>query len=286
MNITFHLAEGHDDFNAFQSLWPRKFGRLEDNPSALHLMARAFQSGSAILARKTADSSPIAATVLDIDSFEDALFVPFILIADSESKRGLIQQRMLDVVLNAFDASGVARLLFATDDTAGHRTAVEDFNESSKKAGLVGVLRIIGAVDNLYGDNRKVIFHQLFIPSRERPDVSRLMAAAPTASSRDASQRDDHPPAGTSARALNGTARVGAQVLRNRVLSEACCSGCSEKIDKEFKESKDKENKEGVERVGPSTKLNVENTERFALYARIGVQRFNRHAREQFSPLV
>jgi hypothetical protein len=279
MNTGFHVAGDIDDYNAFSSLWPAKFGPLENNYSAQRLIADAFRAGSAILARRP-DGTPLAATVLDLDSYGSALFVPFILITASVSNRAAVRRRVLELILRTFDVSRVERLLFVTDDGRDYRAAVADFNEVGAKAGLAAVLKIIGDADNLYGDRRKVILHQLFIPSTERPEVPSAPAALPAAESaaKIKSVRE--------ARSVSGAAGIGAQVLSNRLMSEACCSGCSEKVDKEFKEAKDKENKEGVERFEQFGKINVENMANIILFTQIGIDVADKDGQKTSSPLV
>jgi hypothetical protein len=327
MNLSFHVAEGNDDFYAVASLWPEAFGPLERNPSAQHLIANAFRQGSAILARHTADGAPLAATVLDFTSYANALFVPFILIGDAVSNRAATQRRMLDLVLRSFEASGVGRLLFITDDSREHRGAVDDFNAAGNKVRLPAALKIIGHADNLFGDGRDVIFHQLFIPPRERPDVvGQATGTGPASASRvraggesleeeraDASSAGGSPPDAAHPTAIarpsvTGAAGIGAQVLSERLMAAACCSGCNEKSGKdkdgggkEGKESgkdgkeggkegkeggKEGKDKDGIERLAPSGKLNVETPGVFEFYARLGIQRFNRYSDAMFGPLV
>ncbi|HXC11619.1 MAG TPA: hypothetical protein VNV39_02125 [Stellaceae bacterium] len=284
MTPTYCVAEGHDDYNAFSSLWPEKYGRFEGNPSAQQIIVNALRAGSAILARNSSDSTPLAATVLDFDSYREALFVPFILISDGISNRAAIQRRMLELILKAFDASRVHRLLFVTDDSKDHRAAVADFNEAGAKAGLPAALKIVGHAENLYGDGRKVMFNELFITSRERPDLTVGMTSVTASSTSGGPEPDSGQIAIAAARSISGAAGIGAQVLNNRLMSEACCSGCGEK-DKE-KEKEIGKDKDGAERLISSGKLNVENPGSFILFSQIGIHRFNPYASAKFGPLV
>ncbi len=306
MKMQYQIAEGRDDFQAFMSVWPEKFGPIGDNHSAQRLIEKAFRAGSAILSRDPSDNHPMAATILDFDSYGDALFVPFILIADAVTKRAHAQRRMLKLVLSAFEASHAKRLLFVTDDSKQHRAAVEDFNRLGAEAGLAAALEIVGHADDLYGDGRSVMFNQLFIPSSNRPDLTshlvdppQEVAASSTAPDRD-QYDDEEPPTTLAAMGFSGgIAGLGGQILGDGLMA-ACCSGCGEKSGKE-KEGKEKDvgkegkeggkegkddGKEGIERSGPSGKLSVENPGIFELYSQIGIKRFNRYAEERFSPLI
>jgi hypothetical protein len=288
MTTVFHVAEGHDGYNAFSSLWPEKFGSLQGNASAQSMVLNAFRAGSAILARNRSDGRLLAATVLDFYSYGDALFVPFILISDAISKRAATQRRMLELVLRAFDASGVRRLLFVTDDTRDHRAAVADFNDAGAKAGLAAALQIVGSADNLYGDRRKVMFNELFIKSVERPNLTARLTDASTTTVSDESERDTGQSSEsgqvTAGRSTSGAAGIGAQVLSNRLMTEACCSGCGEK-DKE-KEKEIGKDQDHALSLGPSGKLTVENAGAYTLYSKIGIERYNPYASDRFAPLV
>lgn len=289
MATFFYVAEGHEGYNALSSLWPEKFGSLAGNSSAQSIMLNALRAGSAIVARSKSDNKPLAATVLDFHSYGDALFVPFILISDAISNRAATQRRMLELILKAFDASGVARLLFVTDDTRDHRGAVADFNEAGAKVELSAALRIVGSAENLYGDRRKVMFNELFITSRERPDLTARLtnATASRAAKETAHQNDENSeagqPAALAALSTSSAAGIGAQVLSNRLMAEACCSGCGEK-DKE-KEKEIGKDYDGARFVA-SGKLDVESTGAFALYSKIGIERYNPYADRKVIPPV
>jgi len=292
MSITFHVAEGNDDFNAFTSLWPEKFGAIERNFSSQHLIANAFRSGSAILARRSTDQTPVAATVLDFTTYTNALFVPFILINESASNRAAIHRRTLDLILRVVEASKVDRILFVSDDSKDVRGAVVDFNEAASKAGVPTALKIVGQAENLYGDGRNVIFHQLFITSRERPDLtSRVTRASATDELDDVSDTDTQ---STVARMASpaSAAGIGSRVLSDRLFTTALCSSSKER-GKDGKDTgkdtgKDKEAKEGIDWpvAAPTEKLNAEGIGVFELYSRVGIKRFNRYSQEKFNPLV
>jgi hypothetical protein len=292
MSMRFHVSEGNDDFNAFVSLWPAKFGPLEHYPSAQHVIETAFRSGSAILARNSTNGEPVAATVLDFRSYGDALFVPFLIISDSAPNHGVAQRRVLELILRAFDASGVSRLLFVTDDSRAHRAAVVEFNEAGAKAGLPLTLKIVGQAEDLYGDGRNVIFHQLFITARERPDVTTQVTGGKKKAAAEPPDPDAAEPTimALARPSSAGAAGIGAQILSGSLASGCCCSGCGEKCDSKDKEGKDgkegKEGKEGIERLVPVGKLNMESTGVLEFYARIGIKRFNRYGGEAFTALV
>ena len=74
---------------------------------------------------------------------------------------------MLEFALRVFQAAGVSRLLFVTDDSREHRAAVGAFNAVASKAGVPTTLKVVGQAENLFGDGRNVVFHQLFITSRD-----------------------------------------------------------------------------------------------------------------------
>jgi len=263
--FVFHIGEGPDDYHAVISTWPKRFGRANEG-----LVATAMRNGNVILTRDKSDDKVVGGAILDFSTYSHSLFVPVIWVSDGEKGQASIVRKLLEMVIKALILSGRDSLVAMRDVNADDKKAVTQFNKLARSSGLPFGIKVLGTVNNMFGDGRKVSVTSLFIQSSDRPDlVSNVLTI--------------------SRKVVDNAIRSG----RGMGAAAEFCSGCKESKEKESDkepgkgEKGEKDGKE-LEMRSPFTKLNPEGepTSLVGLYNQLGIQRFNRHSKPSRSVLL
>lgn len=296
------LAESADDLVDLAALWPSDWGKFEDSLEAQRFSAKSMASGSLILVRQPDDGRLLGATVLDLTTYPRSLFIPVSLVSPdlSAKHRAAVRSSIAVLVLRFMLSVDVHRVLLMKTHHSGDRDLVERFAERLEAMSLPIRVEYAGAVDDLFGDGRKISVGAVFIPPEHRPDVLRrafdqagLDDALRNAVDKLPQQLDEESIA----------------MMVNEEGGGGGCSGCNEtnksgskdkdggkegkEVDKDAKDHGPKEGKDGggkdgggIERTVPGfSDPHVQGV--FAVYQAIGVQSYRRGtAGGKFHPLV
>lgn len=258
-DFLFHIAEGADDYNAVAKLLQQRFGNFDRDRSKQTLISNSIMSSSLIIMRDKACDGVLGATIIDLTSYEGSLFIPFILVDENHEHKGLVNRRLMELIIKALVIMDIKRILFMLEEDTKHARAIQEFNKLMKDEKLPVELDVIGTVRDMFGDGRTISVGQLFIPPDERPDlVSNVIE-----------------------KTRNIVRSVG-EIAKEQIIL-GCCSGCKE--DKDGKEGKD--GKDGSDAKEGSEISIGANQIMLDYYKQLNIYRFNRYYEpNHFVPLV
>ena len=245
-----------------EELWDETFeNKFSQSPDAQSCVATALRSGTLLILRDDETGKAAGTAVLDFSSYAPNLFVNFVLASNVDGKQLILRRRINLQLVRLAILRGAGRLIFHTTMDKKNDSLVLELNKSLTAANSQIKIELLGDIQDLYGDGVTRTTVSLFIEPDERPDVMKNVVNASNEfyktvlkyGKKEAielligggvqleSQTKPIPTSMASAvsRRVSGTGTAPVP------LGVVCCSGCSEKTDKDgSKDAKEQTGKE------------------------------------------